>query len=310
MGELLGADPDALDHLARTLATTGDDLSATRKRLDRPIHSTPWNGRDADRFRRSWDNEYGRAIVDAAAFLKEAGSELHRQADEQRHTSGDTPPRPSPPGVAPGGPGDAHDDGSNEDLLRALGLTEDAIRKVIDGGGQVAELLSFLKALLDDLGVDASDLGAFLDAFGEILDIAEVLADFLKDLSEHSHLPPDEAMLHAIIETALRFVAEQGLDAILKVLTQAIMNVVFPGAGAVAAWWISKGIGMLLAPVKKAILGAAEGSFDGIADTVVELYQKLKAGELDDLILGGLKDVGEGLWNFGKSTVGALNPFD
>ena len=46
---LLGADPDALDHLARALATTGDDLAATRKRLDRPIHSTPWNGRNADR---------------------------------------------------------------------------------------------------------------------------------------------------------------------------------------------------------------------------------------------------------------------
>jgi hypothetical protein len=91
MGELLGADPDALDHLARALATTSGDLAATRKRLDRPVHSTPWNGREADRFRRNWDQQYGRAIVDAAAFLEEASGELRKQAEQQRRTSGDRP---------------------------------------------------------------------------------------------------------------------------------------------------------------------------------------------------------------------------
>ncbi len=309
MGDLLGADPDALDHLARALATTSGDLAATRKRLDRPVHSTPWNGRDADRFRRNWDQQYGRAIADAAAFLEEASGELHKQAEQQRRTSGDTPPRPSGNGSTPGR-SDGSGTESNEDLLRSLGLADDAIRRVLEGGGQVAELLSWLQALLDDLDIDAGALGEFLDAFGEVLDIAEVLADFLADLAEHSHLPPDEALLHAIIETALRFAAEQGVDAVIHALTQVILNVVFPGAGAVAAWWISKGIGLLLAPVKKAILGAAEGAFSGVADTVVEIYRKMKSGQLDDFIIEGAKDAGDWLWDKGGDVVGWVNPFD
>jgi len=66
---------------------TARDLGATRKNLNGPIHSSPWNGRKADQFRQRWDHEYARNIREAARFLEEHADILRRQANEQRQAS-------------------------------------------------------------------------------------------------------------------------------------------------------------------------------------------------------------------------------
>jgi hypothetical protein len=55
--------------------------------LNGSIHSSPWSGRNADLFRRKWDSEYWHSIRQASEFLKEASTDLRRNAQQQRDAS-------------------------------------------------------------------------------------------------------------------------------------------------------------------------------------------------------------------------------
>jgi uncharacterized protein YukE len=96
MGQTSGADADALDGLAHEVGELASRLRSAQARLGRAIHSSPWNGRTADRFRQQWDGEYRRSMLGASQFLTSASTELRTHAQQQRDASGvvrrDAPP--------------------------------------------------------------------------------------------------------------------------------------------------------------------------------------------------------------------------
>lgn len=82
-----GADADALDALASDVEAAAHRLRRSQAKLGSAIHSSPWSGGNAERFRERWDSEYRRSMLAAAAFLDAAGEGLQRNADEQRDAS-------------------------------------------------------------------------------------------------------------------------------------------------------------------------------------------------------------------------------
>lgn len=88
MSRMVGADPAALDRMAGVLRAASRSMTSTGRRLNPLVQSSPWTGRNADRFRHQWNSEYRRAIDDAARFLSDGATHLTRQAEEQRRISG------------------------------------------------------------------------------------------------------------------------------------------------------------------------------------------------------------------------------
>lgn len=87
MIEVLGADADALDRVSVSVDQVVRHLDGPTRRLNGAIHGSPWSGRNADLFRRKWDSEYWHSIRLASEFLKEASTDLRRNAQQQRDAS-------------------------------------------------------------------------------------------------------------------------------------------------------------------------------------------------------------------------------
>jgi hypothetical protein len=87
MSEVLGADADALDRVSVSVDQVVRHLDGPTRRLNGSIHGSPWSGRNADLFRRKWDSEYWHSIRLASEFLKEASTDLRRNAQQQRDAS-------------------------------------------------------------------------------------------------------------------------------------------------------------------------------------------------------------------------------
>jgi hypothetical protein len=87
MSEVLGADADALDRVSVSVDQVVRHLDGPTRRLNGAIHGSPWSGRNADLFRRKWDSEYRHSIRLASEFLKEASTDLRRNAQQQRDAS-------------------------------------------------------------------------------------------------------------------------------------------------------------------------------------------------------------------------------
>lgn len=161
MGPMQGANADELDRLAGELSQSSKLVGGCQAHLSREIHSSPWAGRGAEAFRRQWDSEFRRSLIDASAFLQEAGDVLRLNADQQRQASGTGT---GPGGVPFGGPfdfggifGDPSflDDWLDQDWLAILGGVYDAF-------GIISDLVTLLgKELLPFLG----DIGGAFAGF-------------------------------------------------------------------------------------------------------------------------------------------------
>ena len=83
-----GANPDELDQLARSFASASAVLANAQRSLTGQLTAAPWHGQKASRFRSDWSRAHRPALVNATAFLRDAGTALQRQAHEQRAASG------------------------------------------------------------------------------------------------------------------------------------------------------------------------------------------------------------------------------
>lgn len=93
----IGADPEALEALARGLRSTSGELEATLRRLEVTTARVSWSGPDADRFRRSWQTVHRRALRDSAVTCATLARRIDLHAAQQRRASLDTG-TPSAPG--------------------------------------------------------------------------------------------------------------------------------------------------------------------------------------------------------------------
>lgn len=84
-----GANPDELDQLAGIFTSKADQIAAIQQVLNPQINTSPWHGRNADRFRHQWSNEHRQAMAAAVRFLRDGAQSLHQNAGEQRDISRD-----------------------------------------------------------------------------------------------------------------------------------------------------------------------------------------------------------------------------
>ncbi len=111
MSGMYGADVGQLRALAQQFDGAAERLEQCRGVLSSMLQATVWNGPDAARFRQEWETEAQRAIVAAAARLREAGVSTRSNASDQELTSavdgggGGAAPAPMPRGESwPGAP--------------------------------------------------------------------------------------------------------------------------------------------------------------------------------------------------------------
>lgn len=88
MAQMTGADIGDLESGAARLESVGNEIGAMRRPLRSQLYSSYWEGRAAERFRSEWDTVHGPALSNAEDFLRNAGQQLHREAEEQRQASG------------------------------------------------------------------------------------------------------------------------------------------------------------------------------------------------------------------------------
>jgi uncharacterized protein YukE len=326
MAQMSGADADALERLGGEMERAGRRLNSGRTRLRRTIHSSPWSGASADRFRHEFDSVHSTAMAEAARFLDEARETLVRNAREQRTASGEGGSvRTAAPDRTPDRDRAAD---PARDLLLSLGLTAEQIDELLKRFGNITGILGDLNKFLED-----DSLGMFLSAVGEVFDVIDVVTDLLTDLGEHSHLPPDEALVHAIAETGARFAASEGVEKMVTVLTPilgAVIGSVVPGPGTALGGLTGKVIGFIAGKIAGEVVGSTVDAidsrlnvYDGSADLALEGYRYLKERDFDmgAVVVDGLVDAGEnvvkgaqnvakGALDTAKNVGGFLNPFD
>lgn len=314
-----GANPDELDQLAGRLTSAADRITAIQKSLNPRINSAPWQGGNAERFRQQWAGEHRRAIADAVAFLEDGAGVLHRNAQEQRDASRDggagrdlSALYLSQPGS---GSSDDPADGGLVDFLKALGLSAEQIEEILGGLGDQLGKLGLLADILDDKAL----LG-FIKGVGEVLDVVSVVIDFVKDVAENAgSMPMDEVLVHAVVETAARFVVDQGAGKVVELITPVLMSVV-PVAGTAAGIAIGKVAGFVVDKAVDAAVGDQIDRlddrfniYDGPADAAVDGYRYLKQHDFNvadiawdqaEKIGGEIMDGAENLYDQGADWVG------
>lgn len=87
---MLGAAPEELRELAKTMSLSGQDLDNTATSLQSAVARTQWSGFDADSFRNRWTSAMRPTLRTAGASLENMAKVLLAQADEQEKASADT----------------------------------------------------------------------------------------------------------------------------------------------------------------------------------------------------------------------------
>lgn len=101
---LYGADVAQLRSLGEDLARAAEVLATTSGRLTGIVESSPWHGRDAERFRAGWHGSSLPLLRGVSTSLAEAAQVLERNAEQQEATSS-AAGSGIPGGGSPGSPG-------------------------------------------------------------------------------------------------------------------------------------------------------------------------------------------------------------
>jgi hypothetical protein len=86
--QVLGADVDDLDALARTFEQESRRLTGSVTMIDAAMRSTWWSGSDAARFETDWQRTHASAVRSVAQLLADASHTLTTQSGQQRQASG------------------------------------------------------------------------------------------------------------------------------------------------------------------------------------------------------------------------------
>lgn len=273
-----GADADDLDRVANAMITNAGRMAGTSQRIGRTIHSAPWHGRSADRFRQQWNSQHSRALIDASGFLTKGAGTLRRNAQEQRNASEGTSGALRSIDASPAAVAQGMDD--VRAALLALGLGVDEVQKLLDLIGPYAKVLKIINLVLKDPA-----LKEVLGALGHVADGVGLLGNFLTDLGEHAELPFDEAVVHAVAETGARFAVGAGTEAAAQWATTAILGAVTGGVGAVPGYFVGAAVGFVVGKIVDAGVDAAKEHgvdiYEGSGDVAVTAFRDLKAHDND-----------------------------
>lgn len=87
VGQMTGADVDALRGLAQRMGLAGQQLERIQSTMRAQLYGSPWKGRDAEQFRREWDAQHARVLRTVAAELARLGQTLALEARQQEAAS-------------------------------------------------------------------------------------------------------------------------------------------------------------------------------------------------------------------------------
>ncbi|ALV46264.1 hypothetical protein MB46_12995 [Arthrobacter alpinus] len=115
---MIGADPDQLRDLAKTMESSGSKLKHVAASLNSVIANARWNGPDSEKFRGQWNNGMRKTLHSTGLMLAEHSNLLKVQADEQEKTSAVDSGGPGSAGGSggPGGSGGSGPGGSDSPL--------------------------------------------------------------------------------------------------------------------------------------------------------------------------------------------------
>lgn len=84
---MIGADPNQLRDLAKTMESSGAKLKQISASLNSVITHARWNGPDSEKFRGQWNNGMRKTLNTTGLMLEEHSSLLKVQADDQDQAS-------------------------------------------------------------------------------------------------------------------------------------------------------------------------------------------------------------------------------
>ena len=108
---MLGADPDQLQSTAQRVLALADNYENANQQVGYWLRRMAWEGAEADRFNAMYQSQMHPQLIAAAAFLRQASSELRAQATDQIGASRNEDPvswilgTPFPLPCGPGVPG-------------------------------------------------------------------------------------------------------------------------------------------------------------------------------------------------------------
>lgn len=87
MSTLLGMDVNGGRQASRTLLAGADQIAQTTVQLTQALDSFEWHGPDANRTREEWRSQYVTTLNQIAEHVREYGTMIDRQAQEQETAS-------------------------------------------------------------------------------------------------------------------------------------------------------------------------------------------------------------------------------
>ncbi len=155
MADMIGADPNELRNLAAQMRGAADELDGHSSALTSLLGSVDWVGDFASRFLSSWSGGHRVRLQSTSQFIRDAASELERNADEQVNASNSAG---SGRGFAGGGGGGgggggwSFDDDVFDDVL-------DLVPSILDGADVILDVFDYAGPLTRVLPVISLGLG-------------------------------------------------------------------------------------------------------------------------------------------------------
>lgn len=88
MSEKFGMNIEQVRALSGQLDAAGNEVDQILTSLTKGLSSTPWEGRDRDRFEREWSTQHTAGLRHAADALRGAAAAARQNADDQTRASG------------------------------------------------------------------------------------------------------------------------------------------------------------------------------------------------------------------------------
>ncbi|MFT4867249.1 MAG: hypothetical protein ACI8RE_003451, partial [Ilumatobacter sp.] len=266
---MYGADAEELERIATQFRRTADELDGEGSALTGILNRVAWLGDLATRYLDNWTGVQIPKIGLSTQFLREAADQMDANAREQRATSSAGTGALGPVAPTPTG-GDADLDGvwgDLKDILDKLGLPKDVIKLILEGLEGVIGA-DQLRMLLDNL-LTPGLMKAF-EVAGHVMDVASVVIDLAKDFANHSYLPMDERIVHAIADAAIRFGLDQGVEIAAQWAMGALAGAFSGGSATLVGAAAGKIAGVVLSEVIEMGIDALDGAVD-IVDTLADL---------------------------------------
>lgn len=323
MASMTGADADALDRAAEEFARAAERLRSGCSRVERQLHSAPWNGRGADAFRQEWNARRRVELAAAADFMERAGTTLRRNAEEQRSASQGSPGATTQMSSDGSGNRQAADSEISPDLERirhqlellgiGVGAIDDALELMLALAATPGFDLGPILSTLENLG-HIADLSDMVGKVSKGLDVAGYAIEFITALGDHSALPFDEMLVAATVTVGVSVAMSAGAEVAGQLVGKGVAaGLIATGVGAPAAPLADFVVSRVTSFVVGEGLEYADERFDiseNTVDTALDVYRYAKTHDLGDMAVDALKYGGDKLLDVAESTYETITFWD